>query len=348
MLDSVKTYDAAWANLNASLKASEAVDGLVGAIASLEENQRQTGFIKDQLAGVERYVYYHPDDSSRFFSVQFNAKRMARFNGAPVTVPPDGAEIAHGGCFLCRDNVRWQQQGAQMGYELNVNGMIYHAWMNPYPLMPCHFVVASAEHETQEWEYGPGGGVGVRRLVHDLVSVASRTPEFVGFYNGVDAGASIAGHLHFQFFRRPEDLPIFPLEVRLRDGRSRADTPVIVADYPLPVVKWTGTPSAVGNAAARWIAEWADRNSERIYRLTGNIIVSTALDGTVTLYFVPRDRARPCGEGNSGLTGGLEVLGEIVLCTAEERQRIDSGAIDYFVIENVLRSVRTPLFGDQE
>lgn len=40
MLDSVKTYNAAWANLNASLKASEAVDGLVGAIATLEENQR--------------------------------------------------------------------------------------------------------------------------------------------------------------------------------------------------------------------------------------------------------------------------------------------------------------------
>ena len=348
MLDTVKSYNAAWAKLNTALKDAEAVDGLVGAIASLEKNQRQTGFIKDYLTGVERYVYHHPDDASRFFSIQFNAKRMARFNGAPVTVPPDGAEIAHGGCFLCRDNVRWQQQGAEMGYELDVNGMTYHAWMNPFPLMPCHVVVASAEHQTQEWEYGSGGGVGVGRLVRDLVSLASRTPEFVGYYNGVDAGASIAGHLHYQFFRRPEDLPAFPLEVRLRDFCSPADTPAIVTDYPLTVVKWSGMPSAIGDAAARWIDEWADRNSERICRLTGNIIVSAALDGIVTLYFIPRDRTRPCGKGISGLTGGLEVLGEIVLSTAEEQQRIDSGVIDYFVIENALHSVRMPLFSDRE
>ena len=344
MLDTVKTYNAAWEKLNATLRHAEAADGLSAAIASLEENQLQTGFIKDHLTGVERFIYHHPDDSSLFFSLQFNAKRMARFRGGPVTVPPDGAEVAHGGCFLCRENVRWQQQGAEMGYELDVHGRSYHAWMNPFPLMPCHFVVASTEHETQEWAYGQGVGIDPKRLIRDLVSLSSRAPEYVGFYNGVNAGASIAGHLHYQFFKRPQDLPNFPLEVRLRHYPSRAHTPVMVTEYPLPVVKWAGAPDAIIEAAANWIDQWAERNRLRIHSLSANIIVSTARDATVTLYFVPRDRARPCGQGMSGLTGGLEVLGEIVFSTPEERQLIDSGGIDFFYLENVLHSVRTPLF----
>jgi len=347
VLDKVNTYNAAWAKLNAALKSAEAVDGLAGAIASLEENQLGTGFIKDQLVGVERYIYRHPVDSSLFFSVQFNAKRMARFTGAPVTVPPDGTEIAHGGCFLCRDNVRWQQQGAEMGYELDVNGTSYHAWMNPFPLMPGHFVVASTEHQTQEWVHGQSDGIDTARLVRDVVSIASRAPEYIGFYNGVNAGASIAGHLHYQFFKRPEDLPALPLEVRLRDEPARADSPAIVTQYPLPVVKWSGAPGAVADGAAHWINDWARRNAARLRTLSANIIVSVARDGSATLYFVPRDRARTYGEGISGLVGGLEVLGEIVLSSPQERHLIDSGAVSYRMLEKVLQSVRTPLFEDQ-
>jgi hypothetical protein len=347
MLDTTNIYNAAWADLNAALQNTEAVDGLAGAWASLEDNQRQTGFIKDHLTGVERYVYRHPDDASLFFSVQFNPRRMARFKSAPVTVPPDGAAVANGGCFLCRENVRWQQQGAEMGYELDVNGMTYHAWMNPFPLMPCHVVVASTRHETQEWAYGPGGGIEVGRLVRDLVSLAERTPGYVGFYNGVNAGASIAGHLHYQFFKRPDDLPAFPLEVRSRDDQALEGAGAVVTDYPLAVVKWSGASIAIGESAAGWIAKWAERNARRIQSLAANIIVSGNLDGSVSLYFVPRDRARACGEGMSGLTGGLEILGEIVFSTEQERQLIDSGAVDYFLVQNILHSVGTPLFGDE-
>ena len=41
---------------NAVLKRIEAVEGLGGAIAALEANQHQTGFIKDSLFGVERHI----------------------------------------------------------------------------------------------------------------------------------------------------------------------------------------------------------------------------------------------------------------------------------------------------
>lgn len=346
MLDTPQPYNAAWAELNAFLKRIEAVEGLGGAIAALEANQYRTGFIKDSLFGVERHIFHHPNDPSRFLRVQFNARRMDRFNGAGLTAPPAGSEVAHGGCFLCRENVSWQQQGMELGFEMDVNGRAYNAWMNPFPLMPGHAVVASAVHEAQDWAYGPNGGIDVRHLIGDLVALASRMPGSVGFYNGVDAGASIPGHLHYQFFQRPVDLPDFPLEVRLRDCHPKCDGPAVVTDYPLPVVKWNGAVETTAAAAPGWIDAWARRNAERIYRLTANIIVSATHDGAVTLYFIPRDRAKPRGTGMSGLVGGLEILGEVVFSSAEERRLIDSGAIDYFVIENILSSVGTPLFTD--
>jgi len=346
MLDTVNDYNLAWTQLNAALKSTETVSGLTGVISALEENQRQTGFIKDQLSDVERHVFAHPDDPSRFFRVQFNARRLARFNGAGVSAPPHGVLAAHDGCFLCRDNVMWQQQGAELGYALDVNGKAYHAWMNPFPLLPGHVVVASAVHETQEWAYAPDGGVGIERVICDLVALAARMPNYIGFYNGVNAGASIPGHLHYQFFARPEIGFEFPLEAYMRDHHGAGELPTIAAEYPLPVVKWDGEGKAICDGAARWLDGWARQNADRIYRLTANIIVTSDADGEVTLYFVPRDRTRARGESMSGLVGGLEVLGEVVMSSPEERLALESGEVDYFTIEHILASVRTPLFAE--
>ena len=55
-------------------------------------------------------------------------------------------------------------------------------------------------------------------------------------------------------------------------------------------------------------------------------------------------RTRPRAKGLSGLIGGLEVLGEIVLSCPEEKGRLDAGLIDYFALEDALASVRTPFF----
>jgi hypothetical protein len=84
-----------------------------------------------------------------------------------------------------------------------------------------------------------------------------------------------------------------------------------------------------------------------MYRLTANVIATADPDGIVTLYFVPRDRGMARGTGMSGLVGGLEVLGELVFSSGEERQILDNGAMDYFAVETILGSVRTPLFTDQ-
>ena len=219
-------YDLAWSEFNARLRETETgIGGLTAALAELEIHQRETGFIKDDLTGVERHVFRHPDDSNRFFRVQYNAKRLLRFNGSGVATPPAGVDHINDGCFLCRENIRWQQQHAQVGFEIRMTGDEYHAWMNPFPLLPNHVVIAADEHVTQEWDMDGTGGADLNCLLFDLCDTAKRMPGHVGFYNGVDAGASIPEHLHFQFFRRPDEDPVFPLESWAFEEPSFDDMP---------------------------------------------------------------------------------------------------------------------------
>ena len=338
-------YDLKWSELNARLRETEAGNGgLTAVLAELESHQRETGFIKDDLSGVKRLVFRHPDEPGRFFRVQYNPKRAVRLVGAGVATPPVGVDRVNGGCFLCRANIRWQQQHAQVGFEIRMTGDEYHALMNPFPLMPNHVVIAADEHVTQEWDMGGTGGVDLARLLFDLCDTAKRMPGHVGFYNGVGAGASIPGHLHFQFFRRPEEDPVFPLESRVFEAPSSDDMPAWARDYPLAVARWQGDVDEVVHRATTWLRLWIDGNRDRVDRLSSNFIAAAdGQEGEMSLYFAPRDRAKPIWDGVAELVGGLEILGELVFSSDDKRKLLETGAVDYFFVENALASVR-PLF----
>ncbi len=335
-------YDLTWSELNARLRETEAgIGGLTAVLAELEHHQRETGFIKDDLSSVERRVFVHPDDPDRFFRVQYNPKRALRFSGAGLGTPPVGVGHVNGGCFLCRENIRWQQRDVQVGFEIRMTGNKYNALMNPFPLMPNHVVIAADEHITQEWDMDGAGGVDLFCLLLDLCDTAKRMPQHVGFYNGVDAGASIPGHLHFQIFRRPDEEPVFPLESWEFEAHSYGDTPAWARDYPLPVGRWQGNAGEVVNKATAWIRRWVTGNRDCIGRMSSNFIAAAdGRDGEVSLYFAPRDRVKPRLNGVADLVGGLEILGELVFSSNEQRKLLDDGAIDYFYIENALASVR--------
>jgi len=342
------TYDHVWGELNSRLREIEVGDGgLDGALRELECHQKEAGFIKLSLSSVERYSFADPQDPSRFFRIQYNPERALRFGGSGVSTPPPGSNIKNGGCFLCRDNIRWQQQGAEMGYEVHLGENSYYAWMNPFPLLPTHVVFATTEHTSQEWPVCEKGNLDVSNLLTDLIGLGTRIPGYLGFYNGVSAGASIPGHLHFQFFKRPEDETEFPLERAARRHRESGRDGIFLEDYPLDVAVWTGAPDEVLGQASDWIAGWAARNRERIRELTANFIASSDPDGdAITLYFIPRDRSKTHGDGLSGLIGGLEVLGELVFSSVEDKALLDAGKVDYFSLEKTLASVRTPFFTD--
>ncbi len=341
-------YDLTWSELNARLRETEAgTGGLAAVLAELEIHQRETGFIKDDLSGVERHVFRNPDDPSRFLRVQYNPKRALRFNGSGVTTPPVGVDQVNDGCFLCRENIRWQQQHAQVGFEIRMTGDEYHALMNPFPLMPNHVVFAADEHISQEWDMDGAGGVDLTSLLFDLCDMARRMPGHVGFYNGVDAGASIPGHLHFQFFRRPDEDPVFPLESWAFEAPSSGDMPAWARDYPIPVARWQGSVEEVVGKAAAWARLWVDGNRDRIDRLSSNFIAAAdGQEGAVSLYFAPRDRVKPRWNGVAELVGGLEILGELVFSSDDKRELLGTGAVDYFYVENALSSVRPRFLDD--
>ncbi len=318
---------------------------LLRAFSELQEHHRQSGFVRDQLDSVQRYVFCHPEFSSRCLRVQYNPARALRFSGNGTQVPPQGMEVKHDGCFLCRENIRWQQRGTQLGYQLEINSHSYIAWMNPFPLLPGHLVVATADHVSQEWHLHPNGKLPVKRIIGDLTSLSARMPGYAGFYNGVDAGASIPDHMHYQFFQPPQEHRHFPLELEAIE--ARAAQPALgswrLGRYPLETMHWHGPAGDTAEAASEWASIWAEHQTD-LTQVTANIIaINDENSDLLSLFFVPRSRGRCRASCMSGLVGGLEVLGEMVFSSGEEKALLDSGRITYFDLEQVLAEVCTPL-----
>jgi hypothetical protein len=337
--DNTRSYDDIWTKLNVELRKLESCSGLAGALEALEIQQRDIGFIRDDLNAVKRYRFRDPEDSSRFFCVQYNPRRAQRFAGAGTMTAPPGATMVNDGCFLCRDNIRWQQRGIELGYDIDVGGSEYVAWMNAFPLMPVHTVIATRAHVPQAWCSAEevGTGLSIDKLLSDLVALAGRLPGFIGFYNGEGAGASIPGHMHLQFFKRPENYGPFPLEA-VAGHPERAPS-----NYPVAVVFWQGRSRDVVDQARRWITAWVESNSSGPMSISANIFaIADDADGSIRLYFVPRDQMSSHSPGMAGAVGGLEILGELVFSDPEEKGRLERGEVDYRTVERILASVNVP------
>ena len=338
-------YQKVWQDLNQELQRLEQKRGHLGdALEVLYAQQFESGFIRDDLSRLQRFTYVDPGNADRYFRVQYNPRRAERFAGAGKTDPPLGTSIVNDGCFLCPANIEWQQSGTELGYELTLNSRHYVAWMNPYPLMPVHAVIASRDHIPQAWALN---GINANRpdletIVGDLVALARRAPEYVVFYNGQGAGASIPTHLHFQMFRRFSSEDRLPMErIASNSGLSEA---LFSGQYPVDFAFWHGDDDSVVSRSTQRVQNWVQSQINRVEDLTANII-AMADDGSssVGLYFVPRFKTRSRSPQLSGLIGGLEVLGELVFSSLDEKQRLDTGKVDYTTIEQILSAVRAPI-----
>ena len=339
-------YDLSWTSLNSKLRSSEDLSGgLSDALLELENHQRESGFIVDDLRGIQRFVFSHPTKDYSF-RVQLNPKRARRHDGTGILQPPRNETYLNDGCFLCRKNIKWQQEGRQIGFEIKTQSGDYNALMNPFPLMPNHVVLASREHIPQEVELLSDDQHGKRleELLEDLCELACRLPKHVGFYNGVGAGASIASHFHLQFFRRLADIPNFPIEERSFTSSKDGRCPEFILDYPIHVLRWRGSISEVVSKAYIWITQSIKEIGISKHRLTSNFIAtSSELGENVTLYFIPRDKENQFWNGGKGIVGGLEILGELVMASKDERTLINKGKIDYFFINYALSNISTQL-----
>ena len=83
-----KKYSEIWTDLNRRLKHIErTAGGLAAALEALSDQQRDQGFIQDDLPLVRRYRFAHPEDPTRSFVAQYNAVRALRFEGAGGSIP---------------------------------------------------------------------------------------------------------------------------------------------------------------------------------------------------------------------------------------------------------------------
>jgi hypothetical protein len=254
----------------------------------------------------------------------------------------------NGGCFLCRDNIQWQQRGIELGYDLRTSSTSYITWTNPFPLMPTHVTIAKTEHEPQSWIGNTleESRQRIEAILRDFLEITGRLPGFIGFYNGEGAGATIPGHFHFQFFERPEGREPFPLE----QAAAQATKPPVVLHgnrYPITTLYFREDREAIVDRAATWGAAWTEVY-ENDPALSANVIamVDTTTRDAFHLFFVPRNRHYSHAPGMIGLIGGLEVLGELVFSSDTERQSVDMGRFDYHSARLTLGAVEAPGVGE--
>ncbi|MBS3746603.1 MAG: DUF4922 domain-containing protein [Wenzhouxiangellaceae bacterium] len=320
--------------------------GLGAALEGLRHHQVESGFIQDDLSEVQRFEFARPGAAEDCFSAQYNPARARRFAGRGLHEPPDGARAVNDGCFLCAENIEWQQQGAEVGYPVGGLKIPYTAWMNPFPLASGHAVLAADEHIHQHWA---ASGIALTEMVRDLIDLANRLPGWITFYNGTGAGASIETHLHFHALPRTPGLGPMPIEraaerhrgnLSCDDARNGA---IARGLYPLDFVHWRGSRLDVLQPVLRWIEAWALEHGDAADATANAMAVRHADSAAMDVYFVPRVRSRSRAEGFGGVIGAFETMGEIICSTPDEKHRMERGAVDYEVIADMLRHVSVAL-----
>ena len=128
-----------------------------------------------------------PDKDSMALRVQYNPVRMVS-TGASI----DKASIAARPCFLCGKN----RPAEQRSLDLNAD---FEWLVNPFPILPYHFTIASKTHRPQRILDG----------YEAMIQAAMVLPEgYIVFYNGPKCGASAPDHLHLQAGKWNMPLPM--------------------------------------------------------------------------------------------------------------------------------------------
>lgn len=160
-------------------------------IQTLFEHETSNWELAKQNYQAQKNVRIKEFDFGDFrYRLQFNPGRIIS-----STAKIDWKSIQSRPCFLCEANRPTEQQAVSYKDK-------YDILVNPYPILPKHFTLASKQHEPQL----------IRDKFDDMLDLANELPQFVLFYNGPKAGASAPDHFHFQagnaeFFNYPIELP---------------------------------------------------------------------------------------------------------------------------------------------
>jgi hypothetical protein len=150
-------------------------------------------------------------------------------------------------------------------------------------------------------------------------------------------------HLHLQFFQRPGYA--FPLEeaAACTDPSSRSQGTPVAAHHPVLAMYFQGSRETVVTSATRWVTRWLDEH-KRIGPTPAANIIATCDDetGECNLFLVPRFKLFERVPMLSGRAASLEVLGELVLSSTQERDLLHSGQLSYEKAWGILATLATP------
>lgn len=213
----------------------------------------------------------------------------------------DTAAIKNRPCFLCASN----RPAEQLSEEI-INGWDF--LINPYPIFPLHFTIASTTHTPQA------------DIPLEMASMAERLPGMTVFFNGAKAGASAPDHMHCQAVLTSE-LPLMrylesgadpeALPFKVDYSAIRPDVEGMIRLHMLTNSKGGGGDSGLQNAYM-WLGE----------------------DGVLRVAIVPRRAHRPScytsgdAPGFMVSPGAIDMAGVMILPRRSDFESITQADVD--------------------
>lgn len=133
--------------------------------------------------------------------LQYNPARIVS-----TTAKIDEYSLQNRPCFLCPSNRPPQQAAIPFGND-------YEILVNPYPILPFHLTIPTANHTPQR----------IARRMGTLFQLSHCLNEFIVFYNGPRCGASAPDHAHFQAGAKG----YLPMETEDRFTKKKTLAPLI-------------------------------------------------------------------------------------------------------------------------
>lgn len=223
--------------------------------------------------------------------IQFNP---ARIRSTSANVSADA--IKKRDCFLCAEN-RPKEQIA-----LPIAGR-FELLINPYPIFPVHFTIASVNHEPQS------------RMPDEMMVLAEELPGLTIFFNGAKAGASAPDHLHLQAVATHE-LPLMRFvekhHIGSEEGVKRSDE--LSDNFPFLFYSAVIAPTDEGMKQLRWMMSQCgvDEEGRKDYGKVNSFFWISENDGKLRVVVIPRKSHRP----------------KCYSLPEEERKMVSPGAVD--------------------
>lgn len=252
---------------------------------------------------------------------------IGAFQCNPARIASTGAKIDKDSikkrpCFLCKEN----RPDCQLSEE------ILPGWdflVNPYPIFPLHFTIASTRHIPQE------------SIPLEMIEMAEKMPGMCIFFNGARAGASAPDHLHCQAVMTAE----LPLMNFLESGGDVASLPFDVK-YAVIFPESKGTLQLKEILQTKGIDAVTGKADNRLL----NAYAWMGKDGMLRIAIVRRSAHRPsCYPLDSTIDadkslmvspGAIDMAGIVILPREEDFERITEKDLERIYSETALPQIK--------